>query len=69
VLDADRAQELDDEIRPVSCRAAVLQSGRHNGQRPVGEAAASALRKSASVKPYRCALLEDLRGDLAGTFS
>jgi hypothetical protein len=50
VLHPDRVQELDDEIRTVSWSAAVLQvPDGHNGQCPVGEAAA--FRKSASVKP------------------
>ena len=49
-LDADGVKEIDDEIGPVSRRRAVAQSpARHNGQRPVG--AAAALRKSASVNP------------------
>jgi hypothetical protein len=44
-------KEIDDEIGPVSRRRAVAQSSAgHNGQRPVG-AAAAAFRKSASVNP------------------
>jgi hypothetical protein len=52
LLDADGVKEIDDEIGPVSRCSAVAQSlAGHNGQRPVGAAAAAALRKSASVNP------------------
>src|SRR5206468_12892207 len=50
LLDADGVKEIDDENGPVPRRRAGAQSSAgHNGQPPVG--AAAALRKSASVNP------------------